>query len=784
MPGAILEKVADTRSLSFRFLPAYNDYRPSNSSMMRRKILPSQWPRTPNFQRRAEHASVQIRSTPRQVASAIAHSQHPPRTKASAELNSGDDGSFALFFVYFAGIFSFRDPSLDKDDFPATQNLWRCIPEESTEAPSIRSLMTHQLLVPLGCFAALTFTETSYSVLIPLMFSTSIENGGLGFSSLQIGTIMGILFIAMNVIARAYGEVNSVVWALVVVQFLFCNSMSLQVRDMFIVDSAPNKAALTMTNELGQVAASKFDLYTAFPPFSMRTVVLEQRERTNGSSKAEIERLIEESESKLIISPESQISTPIELRDRDRAYVVALRSLISPVTKLPVELLAEIFHLTIRDDDRHVWDALGISQVCSYWRQIAHSTPRLWTGPMEVYLRQGRGSDGEQVYVDGLKTWLQRSAPLSVPITLLLGSGYYKNSNNRIPDGILSTAPRWRSLRLDVPDTTPLSFVRQLSEGQFDSLEELDLEPDYFTGFRPTTSISFIVPRLRKLRMNLWSNMLPIDILLPWAQLTVLTLSSDFPNITLDILAQCTSLVQATVTTTVPTRHSRSGTPARSEFGEGKHFVPFLECMAAPVLQELCLNFGGMVAGVRAPWSEAHFTAFELRASNITQLELLYSYPASNDLLTAMRHAPSLTHLTLICCKECADDTLLDALRYKADGIPLVPHLHNLHLDRIGEKFTKNCLAGMIASRWWTDAELVSRAVPPAVSRWTRVQLWSGLGCQLFTSSFCRRQLFYFPPNAWLLGRLSSPIKSSVAMNYHSKLKTGIVTENRPLAVE
>ncbi|KAJ6455385.1 hypothetical protein C8R45DRAFT_592248 [Mycena sanguinolenta] len=282
----------------------------------------------------------------------------------------------------------------------------------------------------------------------------------------------------------------------------------------------------------------------------MRTVVLEQRERTNGSSQAGIERLIEESESN-IISPESQINTPIELRDRERAYVAELRNLIFPITKLPVELVAEIFHLTIRGDDRHVWDALGISQVCSYWRQIAHSTPRLWTGPMEVYIRQGRGSDGEQAYVDGLKTWLQRSAPLSVPITLLLGSGYYKNNNNRIPHGILSTAPRWRSLRLDVPDTTPLSFVRQLSEGQFDSLEELDLEPDYFTGFRPTTPISFVVPRLRKLRMNLWSNVLPIDILLPWAQLTVLTLISDFSNIALDILAQCTSLVQATVTTTV-----------------------------------------------------------------------------------------------------------------------------------------------------------------------------------------------------------------------------------------
>ncbi|KAJ6455388.1 major facilitator superfamily domain-containing protein [Mycena sanguinolenta] len=210
-------------------------------------------------------------------------------------------GAFTFSVVAWCGLKethpSFRDSSLDKDDFPATQNLWRWIPEESTEAPSIRSLMTRQLLVPLGCFAALTFTETSYSILIPLMFSTSIENGGLGFSSLQIGMIMGAwgtynvlwqgiavswmikrfgpravhifgqsclllgfsLFIAMNAIARAYGEVNSVVWALVVVQFLFCHSMvfmSFGTGHMFIVDSAPSQAALTMTNGLGQVAGT------------------------------------------------------------------------------------------------------------------------------------------------------------------------------------------------------------------------------------------------------------------------------------------------------------------------------------------------------------------------------------------------------------------------------------------------------------------------------------------------------------------------------------------------
>ncbi|KAF7354736.1 hypothetical protein MSAN_01387600 [Mycena sanguinolenta] len=213
------------------------------------------------------------------------------------------------------------------------------------------------------------------------------------------------------------------------------------------------------------------------------------------------------------------ISALVELRDHKRAYVVAVRNLISRISILPVELLTEIFDLAIRNDNGHVWNIAG------------------------------RGGDGEQAYADGLKTWLQRFASLVVPVTLVLEYVYCdsESSNNHIRDGVLSTAPRWRPL--NVPRTTSLAFVQQLSEGRFDSLEELDLGLERFAGVVSTISISFTVPRLRKLRINMWSNMLHIDILIPWAQLADLTFDSSCPDITFGILAQWTSLVQATVTT-------------------------------------------------------------------------------------------------------------------------------------------------------------------------------------------------------------------------------------------
>ncbi|KAJ6561480.1 hypothetical protein DFH09DRAFT_831785, partial [Mycena vulgaris] len=63
--------------------------------------------------------------------------------------------------------------------------------------------------------------------------------------------------------------------------------------------------------------------------------------------------------------------------------------MISPIGKLPTELLANIFHLVVppegfRSDcpedysGKIIAEALRVSQVCRYWREMAHSTPRLW----------------------------------------------------------------------------------------------------------------------------------------------------------------------------------------------------------------------------------------------------------------------------------------------------------------------------------------------------------------------------------------------------------------------
>ncbi|KAF7335330.1 F-box domain-containing protein [Mycena sanguinolenta] len=379
--------------------------------------------------------------------------------------------------------------------------------------------------------------------------------------------------------------------------------------------------------------------------FSMRGVVLEQRERTRKSSKADIERFTEESEFK-IISLESQIDTLIELRDREHAYVAALRHLISPIHTLPVELLAEIFDLTIRDYT-HVQDAHRISQVCSDWRQLVHGTPRLWTRPIQIHLQKRRTDDREQAYLDGLMAWLTRSAPLAVPVSVLADADIY----HHMPEQILRTAPRWRSLHFD---DVEISFLSHLAEARLDNLEELDLGERNFNldlhdadDFEKDDLASFTtVPRLQKLRMHNYSDTLSIFV--PWAQLTNLILGAHCSNIALDILAQCTNLSQATVSTTgrFSRPEAKQSIPALNHlrvltlpfFGSAENAgkaMLFLDHLPTPALQKLTLDFGDTVD---PRWSEPHFISFQQQAPNITCLELQYSELTSAELIIAIRH--------------------------------------------------------------------------------------------------------------------------------------------------
>ncbi|KAJ7893729.1 hypothetical protein B0H14DRAFT_2684575 [Mycena olivaceomarginata] len=446
--------------------------------------------------------------------------------------------------------------------------------------------------------------------------------------------------------------------------------------------------------------------------------VLTQTAGTTGSSKTEIKNFIEESDSRLA-SIEAQIAALLERRDCERATGFTLRALIAPIRSLPTELLAEIFMLSIRAPIPGQWsrqpyiqDAFRMAHVSSHWRRVAVGTPRLWAGP----IRALRG----MFYADGLKLWLARSEPLSIPIsckdTASLWDSYDspKPYNPRIIQELLRIAPRWRSLRLD--GHVRSSFLEEFSpESRFDNLTELNLE-----SLSPFTSnsdsmIFAATPLLRTFKAPADTNF-PV----PWAQLTDLTLLLQCPNLIRLKLVTAGWESQLRPARTEMIVHSRLRT--LSLHFEDHHFMPFFDALSVPALKKLVLRFNDRDLG---DWGTASFTAFQLRSPHITRMELHRSNMTSQDLQIALGHAPALTHLKTCYCMHYPNSTLLLALSC-TDGVePLVPSLNYLGLLEMpgnGSELSQTALADMIASR--SSSVLGSENSPHrAVARLTRVKL-------------------------------------------------------------
>ncbi|KAK7064752.1 F-box domain-containing protein [Favolaschia claudopus] len=389
---------------------------------------------------------------------------------------------------------------------------------------------------------------------------------------------------------------------------------------------------------------------------------------------------------------------------------------ISPIQSLPVELLREIFEYRVEKKE-----VFAVSQVCSRWRQIAHNSPRLWTDTVRVDVERLLDS----VYLDGLKIWLARSEPLLISLSCVAGS----HNRYGVLEQIFHTSFRWRSLQFQQSALSllPISVIAKLAETPLSALEDLDLG-GIEEGPPPVTITSSALPRLRRVTISHYTFILHIQ--LPWAQLTHLTFSTYRGDVAINVLAQCTSLVEAAVYFNTWDELAQPAQPIQtlSELrsltlgpdGEEGYISPFFDRVSAPALEKLDMDFVEMDGNIE--WSETSFTAFQMRSSRITYLELNGCFHLSpENLCTALRHLPCIAELKLGYCYDIVGNEFMTMLVNKDGVTPLAPRLHNLVLMMVDRNvFAPNHFVDMLSSRWWTEADV---SVPRAVARWTHVEL-------------------------------------------------------------
>ncbi|KAF7346539.1 hypothetical protein MSAN_01882000 [Mycena sanguinolenta] len=254
---------------------------------------------------------------------------------------------------------------------------------------------------------------------------------------------------------------------------------------------------------------------------------------------------------------DARISELTAQRDQLQAYVDSHKALISHPRRLPPDILREIFVACLPTERNAVMSAqeapLLLCRICSAWRTIALSSPRLWASlhvPFDwVICNESRAPAVVQ--------WLQRSGacPISLSVTLDdlewadESSIDESSSGSALLRSLADFSARWRHVEF-----MQLSSLRahELAGMRSPALESLKLTGNV-SGSKLATLDILRVPTLRNLIVHSWSSDHLDDIVLTmplvWDQLTHLTFQCNrnrrgflFRNV-LVVLERCTRLV-------------------------------------------------------------------------------------------------------------------------------------------------------------------------------------------------------------------------------------------------
>ncbi|KAJ7762500.1 hypothetical protein B0H16DRAFT_1529037 [Mycena metata] len=252
-------------------------------------------------------------------------------------------------------------------------------------------------------------------------------------------------------------------------------------------------------------------------------------------------------------------------------YVDAHRALISPVRRLPLDILQEIFVACLPTDRNCVMSMAEapvlLGRICSSWRALSLSTPRLWcslhivepmSGNVDLLGRRINSLVFEEKLAQRLETtakWLSRSTQL--PLSISFRSYLDLNQTPPTPESAQRTrlflqtlipfAHRWQSIKLSA-SWDALDSLSHLTDTDVPLLTKLDI-----TQQRGSASGEWPLPALlRASRLSGFAFAGQMDLYaLPvrWENMTALSLTSpenENGTITcrraLEILSKCAHL--------------------------------------------------------------------------------------------------------------------------------------------------------------------------------------------------------------------------------------------------
>jgi hypothetical protein len=393
---------------------------------------------------------------------------------------------------------------------------------------------------------------------------------------------------------------------------------------------------------------------------------------------------------------------------------------------LPIELQNEIFFFCMSPFPRlSIIDApIVLARVCSAWRSIVLSTPRLWSS-FEVEI-QGSGPSGllhDTRLMHRMKIWLERSccSPLSIRLVYNSVGRLSDDRSTQLLTALVSQARRWRNAHFTLPAA---------------SIAKLQFPPNSLPTLRSLAFKVTGVPSDSPL------NILAMNI--PWQQLTGLDLRlepSNLPtfDVALDILSQTVNLKYGTLRLECTwdrrdTHRDKSTLPTLDTLQlilqDANSATDRIEACLMQFLNLLCLpklrvlRLGWLANGNLRSWSLAHtdfFAFLGASAKTLRELKMTYFPISENELLKCLAQVPQLTHLDLrfamhkgvndpitnrllAACTIPSSSTVSGGIACTSTSahaeIPLLPRLEHVNLQCHGSLYTNATLLDFIRSMW------------------------------------------------------------------------------------
>lgn len=325
-------------------------------------------------------------------------------------------------------------------------------------------------------------------------------------------------------------------------------------------------------------------------------------------------------------------------RTKEIERIERLQAGVAPHKRLPPELMAAIFVLSLQDEPVEVPPCQPIplswtlGWVCSRWRDIAFREPLLWNRIQILTESPWSAKTVESIH----HVCSHRGGAGKIELHV---SSRCLDDWDALLGVISSYSSRIRDLQLTISNSFPLAAP----VGTFDSLESLTIHG----GVRPDSVTAFsLVPNLRKL--NLFPMPWHPTMLFPWAQLTDFVITAVSPNTCLEILRECSQLLDFEVIFSPdaighadPLRHislpclrSLSITPNKI-----RNLAQVLDALVLPALKTI--SFGlGFVGG----WPQENILDLLKRSGNgVESFETSDFIVPGQHVVSLMRAMPQLT---------------------------------------------------------------------------------------------------------------------------------------------